>query len=107
HPPLPTDCTPRLYTRSLHDALPISEESVETPMASALVPTSNEPETTVSHIVEEENTETTAAQTSTECKEAVVRIKIALEEKASLDRKSTRLNSSHVKLSYAVFCLNK
>src|SRR5690606_41949398 len=26
---------------------------------------------------------------------------------AALDRKSTRLNSSHVKISYAVFCLNK
>src|SRR5436309_12539374 len=26
---------------------------------------------------------------------------------ASLDRKSTRLNSSHVKISYAVFCLKK
>src|SRR5690606_40744688 len=26
---------------------------------------------------------------------------------ASLDRKSTRLNSSHVKMSYAVFCLKK
>src|SRR5690606_16682434 len=27
--------------------------------------------------------------------------------KCSLDRKSTRLNSSHVKISYAVFCLKK
>src|SRR5690606_39968787 len=26
---------------------------------------------------------------------------------SSLDRKSTRLNSSHVKISYAVFCLKK
>src|SRR5690606_40926755 len=26
---------------------------------------------------------------------------------ANLDRKSTRLNSSHVKISYAVFCLKK
>src|SRR5690606_39535798 len=26
---------------------------------------------------------------------------------AQLDRKSTRLNSSHVKISYAVFCLKK
>src|SRR5690606_41586433 len=26
-------------------------------------------------------------------------------QKAELDRKSTRLNSSHVKISYAVFCL--
>src|SRR5436309_9014324 len=27
--------------------------------------------------------------------------------KQELDRKSTRLNSSHVKISYAVFCLKK
>src|SRR5690625_5599485 len=27
--------------------------------------------------------------------------------KVDLDRKSTRLNSSHVAISYAVFCLNK
>src|SRR5690606_40932953 len=26
---------------------------------------------------------------------------------SGVDRKSTRLNSSHVKISYAVFCLNK
>src|SRR5690606_41345153 len=29
------------------------------------------------------------------------------DEKGALDRKSTRLNSSHVKISYAVFCLKK
>src|SRR5436309_4660976 len=29
------------------------------------------------------------------------------EHRAALDRKSTRLNSSHVKISYAVFCLKK
>src|SRR5436305_10063291 len=28
-------------------------------------------------------------------------------EPSSLDRKSTRLNSSHVRISYAVFCLKK
>src|SRR5690606_17705181 len=28
-------------------------------------------------------------------------------QKAIIDRKSTRLNSSHVKISYAVFCLKK
>src|SRR5690606_39387994 len=27
--------------------------------------------------------------------------------RAAIDRKSTRLNSSHVKISYAVFCLKK
>src|SRR5690606_41678069 len=31
----------------------------------------------------------------------------ALGEPEALDRKSTRLNSSHVKISYAVFCLKK
>src|SRR5204862_2612637 len=30
-----------------------------------------------------------------------------LENPASRDRKSTRLNSSHVEISYAVFCLKK
>src|SRR5690625_6728086 len=30
-----------------------------------------------------------------------------LEEENILDRKSTRLNSSHVAISYAVFCLKK
>src|SRR5436309_12282922 len=31
----------------------------------------------------------------------------AFQEAAEGDRKSTRLNSSHVKISYAVFCLKK
>src|SRR5438874_6832805 len=30
-----------------------------------------------------------------------------LDEVSILDRKSTRLNSSHVEISYAVFCLKK
>src|SRR5690554_7794992 len=29
----------------------------------------------------------------------------SLSKRASVDRKSTRLNSSHVRISYAVFCL--
>src|SRR5690606_39512252 len=32
---------------------------------------------------------------------------MGIEKKGGLDRKSTRLNSSHVKSSYAVFCLKK
>src|SRR5690606_40578833 len=32
---------------------------------------------------------------------------LELERIVGLDRKSTRLNSSHVKISYAVFCLKK
>src|SRR5690625_6179502 len=34
-------------------------------------------------------------------------IPIALSESVKEDRKSTRLNSSHVAISYAVFCLKK
>src|SRR5690606_40406878 len=32
---------------------------------------------------------------------------IPIEQGVGVDRKSTRLNSSHVKISYAVFCLKK
>src|SRR3712207_8557470 len=32
---------------------------------------------------------------------------ISVKENSSLDRKSTRLNSSHANISYAVFCLKK
>src|SRR5690606_39535193 len=35
------------------------------------------------------------------------RHRVLVVEKLAQDRKSTRLNSSHVKISYAVFCLKK
>src|SRR5690554_2953070 len=38
--------------------------------------------------------------------EAYERLLLKIPEKKTLDRKSTRLNSSHVRISYAVFCLN-
>src|SRR3989442_7031076 len=34
-------------------------------------------------------------------------VRIAVAERHARDRKSTRLNSSHVRISYAVFCLKK
>src|SRR5256885_6855212 len=36
-----------------------------------------------------------------------VAIALPLDRSTSLDRKSTRLNSSHLVISYAVFCLKK
>src|SRR5690625_5631464 len=41
--------------------------------------------------------------------DALIRLKNEAKEfeKQGLDRKSTRLNSSHVAISYAVFCLKK
>src|SRR3712207_8183444 len=40
-------------------------------------------------------------------REALEGGKIVLERYADADRKSTRLNSSHANISYAVFCLKK
>src|SRR5438874_9048968 len=36
-----------------------------------------------------------------------VRVSLSGDKKFVIDRKSTRLNSSHVEISYAVFCLKK
>ncbi|KAK6507471.1 hypothetical protein TWF481_005903 [Arthrobotrys musiformis] len=90
--PVPTSNELEVVAISVHEVAPVVEEqSVETPVASTPVPTSNGPETITPEVVEEQSTETSAAQTSTECKEAVVRIKIALEEKASLERRLQEL----------------
>src|SRR2546426_5925418 len=74
--------TTEIYTLSLHDALPISLRG-STARTSALirsVTVHNNP----------------SAVRSACCSPA-----------ASRDRKSTRLNSSHLVISYAVFCLKK
>src|SRR5438105_12376508 len=70
--------TTQIYTLSLHDALPIS---VSTVRRTRCTPSSFDP----------------------------LSRKHALSSTAdrSLDRKSTRLNSSHEWISYAVFCLKK
>src|SRR5256885_3615952 len=78
--------TTEIYTLSLHDALPIfdgesdaSELSIKTPHGSFTVKLSDIPYGKAS---------------------------FALDHRA-IDRKSTRLNSSHLVISYAVFCLKK
>src|SRR5690606_39810266 len=43
----------------------------------------------------------------TKAQQEILAATIRSAEMATLDRKSTRLNSSHVKISYAVFCLKK
>src|SRR5438045_8091154 len=70
--------TTKIYTLSLHDALPISFR--RTPCEPPLLATA----TTCSAVIG-----------TTE------------KRRASRDRKSTRLNSSHLGISYAVFCLKK
>src|SRR5690606_41333247 len=91
-----------IFTLSLHDALPISEETAQIIDAE------------VRRLIDEAYT--SATQILTKKKKDWIALAEGLLEyetlsgdeiKQLLDRKSTRLNSSHVKISYAVFCLKK
>src|SRR5437763_3609966 len=77
--------TPETYTLSLHDALPISDRLAGRDALAArdLVPL---------RVAQEE---------------PVARRPEPLPDRLGSDRKSTRLNSSHRCISYAVFCLKK
>src|SRR2546426_8710765 len=81
--------TTEIYTLSLHDALPISQRrpraSHRDPRRPALLP------------------ERTAARKAL----APPPRNLPRNARAHRDRKSTRLNSSHLVISYAVFCLKK
>src|SRR5690606_39418747 len=72
--------TPEIYTLSLHDALPILAVSSTPQYGTSLCCKTQEGDT----------------------EWFLVHCTARME-----DRKSTRLNSSHVKISYAVFCLKK
>src|SRR5690606_42136563 len=83
------------YTLSLHDALPICLSRWKTVVKDGLTPR-DLPSADIRQLFSDG------------------RIAIRLDgpqiwpiAAASPDRKSTRLNSSHVKISYAVFCLKK
>src|SRR5436309_8601282 len=77
--------TTEIYTLSLHDALPIFGQG-----SHAIPPTGQGPGTTI-----------------VEIGQVQLRARWLPALAAIGDRKSTRLNSSHVKISYAVFCLKK
>src|SRR5205085_9736938 len=92
--PTPTD----IYTLSLHDALPICKEKVQLHATHAAIALGKDqsaypglPAASATCIF---NGEVTLAKGG--------RYRFSI-----LDRKSTRLNSSHSQISYAVFCLKK
>ena len=72
--------TTEIYTLSLHDALPISRSRFS-PLPLVLPPQGNNSDKLCHALL--------------------------LSHRAGIDRKSTRLNSSHANISYAVFCLKK
>src|SRR5256885_12929755 len=79
--------TTEIYTLSLHDALPISRGQPRGNLPAQM-------EGIRTRIVEEDLFSRRGAAT-------------AVSSSPALDRKSTRLNSSHLVISYAVFCLKK
>src|SRR2546422_5226297 len=83
--------TTEIYTLSLHDALPISW------MTAIATPTSR---SSSSELARGSNP---SAQAPSRSPNAASRRR----RNDSRDRKSTRLNSSHGYISYAVFCLKK
>src|SRR5207302_5506108 len=103
----PATATPQLYPLSLHDALPICVENVPAAnrgrKADHRFPSARP---AMSRGIFVTGTDTGVGKTVVAC--AFLR---ALRTRGiaahPLDRKSTRLNSSHVKISYAVFCLKK
>src|SRR3712207_7914677 len=82
--------TPEIYTLSLHDALPICRRLWSDPaMAMTADQLPDDPRTLKAMVLAQE------AENA--------RLRQIIKE----DRKSTRLNSSHANISYAVFCLKK
>ena len=88
--------TTEIYTLSLHDALPIYYYYYNTATTTT---TSTTTTTTTTTITTTTTTTTTITITTTT---TILLLLLLL-----LDRKSTRLNSSHANISYAVFCLKK
>src|SRR5690349_24713910 len=82
--------TPEIYTLSLHDALPISLEAALTRLRPALEGMISPGPAARDRAADGPSTD--PGHTPTHW---------------LIDRKSTRLNSSHVEISYAVFCLKK
>src|SRR3712207_6948797 len=80
--------TTEIYTLSLHDALPIFTGKREYDPA---------PTTTLEGYIFADASRSLRGPARCACVIPILR----------LDRKSTRLNSSHANISYAVFCLKK
>src|SRR5690606_42148280 len=95
---------PEPYTLSLHDALPIS---TEVPHRAQVLDQEGALSTHERATARRGQARSRGAPRSESHGTGARRRGIAEPQRRDADRKSTRLNSSHVKISYAVFCLKK
>src|SRR3712207_7925914 len=89
--------TTEIYTLSLHDALPIFLPHAQGVVAAAVEGLGGDP-LEVTHARQGEVHQAI---------EELVHLVTPQRHHGAEDRKSTRLNSSHANISYAVFCLKK
>src|SRR5690606_41401355 len=90
--------THQIYTPSLHDALPIYEQMVAHQTSKKKTVVDKVP----TEIIEKNENPSNEYEIG-----EWVQTEHIVQKSDKEDRKSTRLNSSHVKISYAVFCLKK
>src|SRR5205085_11696255 len=101
--PAPSDS----YTLSLHDALPIFEQFAQVLLGAVRLARRVERMVKVRHLPLRLRIPERALEPIELLTIHVVRIEDEKIDVALRDRKSTRLNSSHSQISYAVFCLKK
>src|SRR5207249_9796523 len=105
----PCSCSgsPRLLPLSLHDALPISElfqRGLDAARATGAAIPALSLKDTIKRVAHGRVVHTPARAEHVAVQTPQIFRRDVLER---ADRKSTRLNSSHVSISYAVFCLKK
>src|SRR5947209_16365367 len=97
--------TTEIYTLSLHDALPISGWATSFVNGGTCTQGSNW--TTVTNMVATSPNAAFHNDPTCVTDNYLVSPSINITSGTAVDRKSTRLNSSHANISYAVFCLKK
>src|SRR5256886_4215357 len=97
---------PEIYTLPLHAALPISAIRRALPFRQPIV-TWAENQLIIAEASCSPNVTTNPPSTTCTNAAGIPAALTALNAVRTADRKSTRLNSSHSQISYAVFCLKK
>src|SRR5690606_41407540 len=104
---LTRSATNEIYTLSLHDALPIYKSIIITVYEDGTTLSCTRVKNIPPYAINFSIISAVSKASWNAIEERWTIEQIAKEIENIKDRKSTRLNSSHVKISYAVFCLKK